>query len=75
MAPSGATMAETPESGCRTGDRRSQFGGRERSAGGEVRAHPVFQPSIGTTHRNRCRVDTERFSSGRPWQSGGWKRR
>ena len=48
MAPSGAAMSETPESGCRAGERQSQIGGHERSAGGDDRAHPVFHPSNGT---------------------------
>ena len=47
MAPSGAAMSETPESGCRAGERQSKIGGHERSAGGEGRAHLVFHPSNG----------------------------
>ena len=45
VAPSGAAMSETPDSGCRASERPSQIGGHERSAGGEDRAHRDFHPS------------------------------
>ena len=47
MASFGELMADPPGVRCRTGDRRSYFGGSMRSVGGEDSARPVFQPSNG----------------------------
>ena len=44
------------------GDLRSQICAPGRSAGGEERAHPVFQPSTGNAHRFQCPLNSERFS-------------
>ena len=56
MAPSGVAMSETPESGCRAGERHSQIGGHERSAGGEDRPDPIFHPNNGdVSHKQYSR--------------------
>ena len=47
MASFGELMADPPGLRCRTGDRRSYFGGSMRSVGGQDGSEPVFQPSNG----------------------------
>ena len=49
-ASSGAGMAVASGSGRRAEYHGWHVGGRERNAGGEERAHPVFQPNSGATH-------------------------
>ena len=56
-------MANTPGSGRRTGDHRSNLGGRKRSAVGEDSDRPVFHPSIGAaTHARWALENTVRFT-------------
>ena len=59
-----AAVAKASESSGRAGDRRPHIDGHGRSAGGEDRAHPVFQPSNGEAHRNESPVNSGRFNRG-----------
>ena len=63
MASFGELMADPPGLRCRTGDRRSYFGGSMRSVGGQDGSEPVFQPSNGgVTQSNEPPTNPGRFS-------------
>ena len=65
----GGLMANTPRSDRRTGDHRSNLGGRKRSAVGEDSERPVFHPSNGEmTQENQSPAIPARFSRTRTHQ-------
>ena len=63
MASFGGLMADPPRLRCRTGDRRSYFGGGMRSVGGQDGTEPAFQPSNGcVTQSNEPPTNPGRFT-------------